>query len=346
LEFRSLSQNLAVRERQAFRYFSIAIAFSVAELSFAYSGRAGILLYLFLSWILVLNGYKAVGRLASKTYICLILVPLIRIVSVALPISNLPVIYWFVLISIPLFLSTFTTARLLSIFRFDPGIVGSSLPGQLAVGCLGVIIGWAGSLLNLDKPFLFVIESQQMWLSIPTVIICTGFLEELIFRGIIYRTVEKEIGVKRAIVLVSALNASLYLSNLSITQFFYVFAAMLVFSVVYARQRSLIGVSLAHGLLNITLALNSKVLLTSTVTAATWTANVFNTALIDLVGETVIFTLIFLLMFKEYFPQRLQSSPIEKQKAGFLLKLPDLLIPSFLFVFSYIIVVHALKFIP
>ena len=81
--------------------------------------------------------------------------------------------------------------------------------------------------------------------------------------------------------------------------------------------------------------------MTSTVTEATVVANLLNVKLIDLVGQIVIFSLIFLLISKEYLSQ-FAGSPIEKQKADFLVKLPDLAILPFLFVFSYVIIVHAL----
>ena len=82
--------------------------------------------------------------------------------------------------------------------------------------------------------------------------------------------------------------------------------------------------------------------MTSIVTEATVVANLLNAKLIDLVGQIVIFSLIFLLISKEYLSQTIDSVPIEKQKADFLVKLPDLAILPFLFVFSYVIVVHAL----
>lgn len=344
--FGASSENIALRQKPLFRYYTIALALVAAELTFSFLGRTGIVLYFIIFWSLVWNSFKALGTLASKTYVCLTLVPLIRIFSVALPLSNLPILYWYILISIPLFLSAFSTAKLVRFSGFDPMSVGGSQPKQLAVGGLGVVLGWIGSHLPLGRPFTFVVESQQVWMSVIVLILCTGFLEELVFRGIIYQAVKKEMGAKHAIVLVSTFNSSLYLSNLSLNQFFYVFIAVLIISVVYEKQQSLLGVSLAHGLLNITLMLTSTVLLTSTVTAATWSVNVRNPALIDLVGEIVIFTLIFLLMCKEYLPHRFQSSTIEKQKAGFLIKLLNLTILPFLFVFSYTIVVHALKFLP
>lgn len=81
--------------------------------------------------------------------------------------------------------------------------------------------------------------------------------------------------------------------------------------------------------------------MTSTVTAAT--AAAFGTNLIDKVGQIIIFSLILLLIYREYLPLFIESSALEREKRAFLMRLPDLAIPSFLFVFTYIIVFHALE---
>lgn len=86
--------------------------------------------------------------------------------------------------------------------------------------------------------------------------------------------------------------------------------------------------------------------MTSTVTTAVIAANSANSGLISAVGAIIIVSLILLLMSKEYLAQFLEPAPLNKDKEenpiGFLIKLPNLAIPPFLFVFCYIIVYHAL----
>ncbi|NLO90176.1 MAG: CPBP family intramembrane metalloprotease [Clostridia bacterium] len=54
-------------------------------------------------------------------------------------------------------------------------------------------------------------------------IVCTGFLEELIFRGMIYRAAKEKMGTKQSLILVSLINAAMHISNLSFLHVVFVF---------------------------------------------------------------------------------------------------------------------------
>ena len=85
--------------------------------------------------------------------------------------------------------------------------------------------------------------------------ICTGFAEELIFRGMMQKAATEQLGAVGGILYVAALFAVLHMGYQSIADVIFVFAAALFFGLVTSYTGSIIGVSIAHGLTNITLYL-------------------------------------------------------------------------------------------
>ena len=81
----------------------------------------------------------------------------------------------------------------------------------------------------------------------------TGVVEELIFRGILQYTADEVYGSWRGIVFVSVLFAVLHIGHLSVLDVVFVFFVALYFGAAVRWTRSLIGVSIAHGLTNIML---------------------------------------------------------------------------------------------
>lgn len=320
----------------------ILIAASV-ELIFSFYFKIGILLYFACFFALIFFGYKAEAASKRNTCLALAIVPLIRIFSVAMPVSEIPLNYWYAIFSIPLFLSAFTTARFLRITPLSLGFSKANLPRQLLIGLLGLPLGWAGAQVFLTLPAGKSQQYPNIWFTAIILIVCTGFLEELIFRGILYQTVREQLGSRQSLFMVSFLNACLYISNLSWQQFIFVFLATMVLTEIFRRYRSLLGISLVHGLMNIVLFRLRTGAIASTVTTVTISCNFLYPNLIDYVGRAIVFTLIFLLMSKEFLPQVLDLAPLEKQKADFIAKLPDLAILPFLFVFAYIMVFHSLE---
>lgn len=82
----------------------------------------------------------------------------------------------------------------------------------------------------------------------PAVIllVSTGLLEEVIFRGVLQNAAMRALGVP-GLVDVSALFAVLHIGHLSVTDVLFVFLVGLVFAALVRRTGSLLGVTLAHG---------------------------------------------------------------------------------------------------
>jgi uncharacterized protein len=77
-------------------------------------------------------------------------------------------------------------------------------------------------------------------------------LEEFIFRGILLNVVLKVLGDKNAVYFTSLLYAALNISGRSFLIVIYTFIISILFCRLFVWQKSILGLSLAHGLINIT----------------------------------------------------------------------------------------------
>jgi membrane protease YdiL (CAAX protease family) len=83
---------------------------------------------------------------------------------------------------------------------------------------------------------------------------CTGFVEELIFRGVMQRASVRAVG-RFGWLYVALLFAVLHVGYRSVADVIFVFGVALMFGWVVESTRSLLGVTLAHGLTNVVLFL-------------------------------------------------------------------------------------------
>ncbi len=191
----------------------------------------------------------------------LALVPLVRIISLSMPLVDIPQIWWYPIIYAPLLVAAIVVVRILGHSAREVGLNFSSFPIQLAVGLSGLLFGVAEYFIlvilspeSLIKPLIAELTLQEVWLPALIFLVCTGFVEEFIFRGVLQRTAMEVFG-GWGIIYVSLLFAVLHMGFLSLIDVVFVFFVALFFGWVVKKTGSLFGVSLAHGITNILLYL-------------------------------------------------------------------------------------------
>jgi len=189
-----------------------------------------------------------------QLFLSLALVPLVRIISLSMPLINIPQLWWYPIIYAPLLAAAFVAVRLLDYSLADVGLRIKSLPVQLGVALTGFFFGVAEYYILRTEPLIAELTWQEIWLPALILLVSTGFVEEFIFRGVLQRTA---MGAFRGwgIVYVSLLFAVLHAGFLSWLDIIFVFAVALFFGWVVKRTGSLLGVTLAHGITNILLFL-------------------------------------------------------------------------------------------
>ena len=185
----------------------------------------------------------------------LALVPLVRIISLGMPLVNIPQIWWYPIIYAPLLAAAIVVVRIVGYRAREVGLSFSSLPVQLAVGLSGFLFGVTEYIILAPEPLVVELTWQEVWLPALIFLMCTGFVEEFIFRGVLQRTAVEVFGSWRGIIYVSLLFAVLHVGFLSLIDVVFVFAVALFFGWVVKKTGSLFGVTLAHGITNILLYL-------------------------------------------------------------------------------------------
>ncbi len=168
--------------------------------------------------------------------------------------TEFPQIYRYAIIAVPLFVAV---AIVMYRFNFRLNQLGFSpkrLPLQILVGLAGIPFGIAEFYILKPIPLVDSLTWQQVVLPAIILMICTGFLEELIFRGVMQRSATEVLGWW-GWVYVAVLFAVLHVGYLSLADVGLVLIAGLFFGWVVQKTGSLMGVTLSHGITNIVLYL-------------------------------------------------------------------------------------------
>lgn len=218
-------------------------------------------LYGVLFHIVLLGVFLSLGALIpyprqQAFILSLSVMPLVRILSLGMPLTQFPQIYWYVLTAIPLFASTYMVARTLG---FSPRDLGLQLAQRrlllldLAVALSGFGLGYVEWRILGVKSIVAAHAPDRAVLIVLAALIllvCTGFLEEIVFRGLIQRVSIGLLGSRWGLAFSAVLFAALHIGWRSIADFGFVFLVAVYFGLVVQKTRSLLGVTLAHGATN------------------------------------------------------------------------------------------------
>ena len=228
----------------------------LAELVTCYFIHAGVLVHLFILGALLVHSVFLDDKPVSDLLTALAIAPLIRILGLSTPLMHFSQITWFAIVSVPMFITGITIARLQGLSAKQLYLTAPK-KRYFPLEALVIAICFPVGLLEyyLLKPSPLADFSLQAILA-PSLIflINTGFLEEFIFRGLLQHHAERLAGF-RGIVLISALFGILHITNLVFWDAVLAGGVGLMFALVVRKTGSLWGVSMAHGVVNITLFL-------------------------------------------------------------------------------------------
>ncbi len=236
-------------------------AFAAAELLTTYVDPiAGVVLHALILSALILaaalgeDSPDAAGAPVSRLLYALTVVPLIRILSLSMPLAPFEPYLWYLMAGLPVFLAAVVAMGPL---RLTPRSIGMRLswsPLQVGVIALGFGLGIAeyhilrpDALIDRLTPASFVLPALVL-------LVATGFLEEFVFRGIL-QTVAWPLLGRATVLYVSAVFAILHIGYRSATDVAFVFGIALIYGWVARRTGSIMGVSVSHGVTNIVLFL-------------------------------------------------------------------------------------------
>jgi membrane protease YdiL (CAAX protease family) len=210
-----------------------------------------VLLGMFITW-------AALGRdrWSRALALSLALAPLIRMLSLGMPLGDYPQTAWYVLSAAPMFVGAIAVARLAEL---SPAEIGLRLPARRDLPIEGAVIATGLILGVLEyailRPDPLAEGSGFLGIAVAAVVLLigTGVMEEFVFRGVLQRTASQFFSKTTAIAFVSLLFGALHIGHQSVVDVVFVTLVAVYFALVVARTRSLLGVSIAHGLTNILL---------------------------------------------------------------------------------------------
>ncbi len=214
----------------------------------------GIISYAVILAALILHSALAKDSTYRQFLLSLALVPLVRILSLSLPLANIPRLWWEPIIYLPLLIAATQVVRILGWKLGEVGLNIKMPLVQIAVMLSGFGFGIIEYFILKPEARIAELTISELWFPAIILLLTTGLVEEFIFRGVMQRAALQRFG-GWGIVYVSLLFAILHMGFLSWLDGAFVFAVALFFGWVVNKTGSLFGVTLSHGITNIMLFL-------------------------------------------------------------------------------------------
>ena len=214
----------------------------------------GILCHITILIVIIVRSALVNRYLHERLILPLSLVPLLRVISLGMSLTDVPRVVSYHLSYIPLLLSAAVVVNVLGYDANDMGLNSKRLGMQLLVGATGILLGLAGYVILGPEPIIADFTRYDVWLPALILLLCTGFTAEFVFRGVIQFGAVGAFG-RWGIVYVSLLFAAPYIGFLPVTWVAFAFVISLYFGWIVKETRSILGVALAHGVCNIALYL-------------------------------------------------------------------------------------------
>lgn len=192
---------------------------------------------------------------SSTLFLCLSIAPLIRVFSLSLPLEYFPSYAWYLIAGIPMVVAAATVIRLQRLTAKDVGLTIKKPWVQLAITFTGIPFGVMEYYILQPAPIAGDFAVLGLFLLAVGFIAATGFVEELVFRGVFQSSAVRTFGPKVGLLSVAVVFAALHIGWLQVFDVVFVFVIGLFFGVLALKTGSIAGVSLSHGLTNVFLFL-------------------------------------------------------------------------------------------
>jgi membrane protease YdiL (CAAX protease family) len=198
------------------------------------------------------SGWQSGVHRMTRFLLVFIVVASIRIISLTLPLAAIEPAYRYLFAAVPMTLGALLVARAADFSMRDVGLAWRRWRLQAIVIVASIGLGFIEFAILRPAPI-----GPLPWVAagvIPAVvvIVATGVPEELIFRGFL-QTATRPILGRLNWIYASLVFAVLHIGYKSLLDLAFVFGVGLLYGWVFERSRSIVGVSIGHGLVNVIL---------------------------------------------------------------------------------------------
>jgi hypothetical protein len=171
------------------------VAIAVAELVTALVSQLGGIIFHFVILIaLIISSTVFAKSQFQRLFLSLGLAPLIRILNFSAPLSQFSEIYWYLFVSIPLLAGIFIIIRIVNFQPGEIGLIADTIPIQGVIALSGIGIGLIDYLILKPEPLIPALNWQETIAPALILLVATGFVEELAFRGVIQSSSMQALG--------------------------------------------------------------------------------------------------------------------------------------------------------
>jgi len=190
----------------------------------------------------------------TSILLALTLVPLIRILSLVMPLSHFPRIQWFIIIGVAVYLALFVLLFQQKINIKECGLrlpTKKHVPIEVGIMLLGIPLGVGEYYILRPAPFIDSFSIGNLIVAVLILFIATGLMEEVIFRGLLQKKSIDILGVWPGILFITLIFAVLHIGNLSFLDVLLVVCIGGLYAVVVKTTKTVLGVSISHTVVNI-----------------------------------------------------------------------------------------------
>jgi uncharacterized protein len=192
----------------------------------------------------------------NKIYPALMLMPLFRLLNVAMPVFFNLTLYTYSFVYAPMFIPMYFLLKEGFISRFQAGLTFKGFWYYLPLAAsVGFALGWGE--YNVIHPQLLTPSThiKDVLILIVTMIFFVGLVEEFIFRSSLQTVLSEKLGPKAGLLMASIIFGFMHSGYQIPLELLYVSFAGVVFGLLFLLTKSLPIISLAHGVTNISLFL-------------------------------------------------------------------------------------------
>ncbi|HCO18955.1 MAG TPA: CPBP family intramembrane metalloprotease domain-containing protein [Tissierellales bacterium] len=192
----------------------------------------------------------------NKIYPALMLLPLFRLLNVAMPVFFNLTLYSYSLVYAPMFIPIYFILKENFLSRSEAGLTFKGFWFYLPLAIsLGFALGW-GEYHVLHPQMLTVdLDIKNVFILIVTMIFFVGIVEEFVFRSSLQTALQVRLGSIAGLVLSSIIFGFMHSGYRLPQELLYVSFAGMAFGLLFLLSKSLPVIALAHGVTNISLFL-------------------------------------------------------------------------------------------
>ena len=192
----------------------------------------------------------------NGVYPVLMLLPLFRLLNLAMPVFFNLTFYSFPLVYAPMFLPMYLIIKNKSLSREELGLTFHGIHYYAPLGiATGLLLGWAE--YNVLRPQVLTqnVGIEGLLELSVVMIFFVGLVEEFVFRSALQTVASQRLGQIRGVIFASFLFGFMHGGYHLAPELLFTFCAGLIFGVMFLKTASLPLIALAHGATNVSLFL-------------------------------------------------------------------------------------------